>query len=126
MMHTDAAPTTLSPAVIAKAIAQALALVALSAASVALAIGVVGRASAQLVEPSAFTPATVTPIDPFGDLSVDVEEIDRHRIVEFMEAIGREQRMELEQRCSVVTVNGQLYDPITVQFCTSVLVASVR
>jgi hypothetical protein len=113
-------------AALAKAVTQALAFTTLTVVSVAVAVRVVGMASAQLVAPSDFTPETVPPIAPFGDLPINPGEVDRHLILEFLEALDQEERTELEQRCSVVTVNGQLYDPTTVRFCTSVIVAAVR
>ena len=74
--------------------------------------------------PSAFTVDTVLAADPFGDLPVDLATIDMANIGGFLGTLSTEQRLELTQRCAVVSANTAAYDLATVTFCQAAIAAA--
>lgn len=85
-----------------------------AAISVALALG---PALAQ-IDASTFTTANVDPADPFGEITVDTAVSD---IPAYLATLSPEVRLEIEQRCSVITSNPTLYDAVVLAFCTQVI-----
>lgn len=90
-----------------------------AAAAIAAALAI-GPALAQ-VDPGTFTTANVDPADPFGELAVDTAVTD---IAAYLATLAPEVRLEVEQRCSVITSNPTLYDAVVIAFCTQVIAAN--
>ena len=67
-----------------------------------------------------FTPATVPPDAPFGDIPVDYERTDNRPLAAFLLELGSGQRIELIQRCWVVVRNQSRYRNLDVGYCHSV------
>ena len=90
---------------------------------IALALAGAAPALAQM-EPSAFTPETVPPDAPFGELPVDPMTVDLAAIGDLLAALTPEQALELQQRCVVITENADNYSAEAVALCTAVLEAT--
>lgn len=71
--------------------------------------------------PSAFTPETVAPDNPFGELPVDPAAIDLADIAAFLATLTPEQVTELQQRCIVIAGNAGDYNEPAVNLCTAVV-----
>lgn len=67
-----------------------------------------------------FTPATVPPDAPFGDIPVDYERTDNRPLAAFLLELGSAQRIELIHRCWVVVRNQSRYQNLDVGYCHSV------
>jgi len=69
-----------------------------------------------------FTPETVDPADPFGDIEVDVTATaDANAIAGFLATLTPEQLTELTQRCLVIEANAGDYADADVNFCALAL-----
>lgn len=97
--------------------------IAAAATAIALTVGWATAPMAQIA-PSAFTMENVAADNPFGELPVDLAAIDVANIEGFLSTLTTEQRLELQQRCVVVTGNGANYAPEAVAMCEAVLAAA--
>jgi hypothetical protein len=97
----------------------------LTAVGSALAVALWATAPFAQPAPSAFTVDTVLAANPFGELPIDPATIDVANIGAFLGTLTAEQRLELDQRCAVVSANTATYDMATVTFCMAVVAAAV-
>lgn len=86
------------------------------------AFGVVPELDVDAIGMGDFTPETVDPADPFGDLDFDVTATsDANAIAGFLASLTQEQLTELTQRCVVIEANADTYDDSDVNFCALTL-----
>jgi hypothetical protein len=94
--------------------------IAAAATAIALTVGWATAPMAQIA-PSAFTMENVAADNPFGELPVDLAAIDVANVEAFLATLTVEQRLELQQRCVVVTGNAANYAAEALALCTAVV-----